>query len=134
MDKVIVYTYGAFDLLHPGHLNLLRNARELGDCLVVGVLDDIAIRERKGKNRPIQNQVDRIEIVNSLKFVDMVIPQKSYNPYYSMCELPRVDILTKGDDWGFCEKVAKEYGCKFTAINYSDAYSTTGLIKKIKCS
>ena len=65
-EKLVVYTYGAWDLLHPGHIIFLNRAKELGHYLVVGVISDNAIKELKGSNRPIQKESDRLFIVENL--------------------------------------------------------------------
>lgn len=129
----VVYTYGAFDLLHPAHVQLLEKAKAMGGHLIVGILSDEAIRCRKGTGRPIQGYEDRAFIVKSLKCVDRVVYQATYDPVPSMEKL-RIDILTKGDDWNDCEISAKQYGCEFRKLHYNDQYSTTKMVKKINDS
>jgi glycerol-3-phosphate cytidylyltransferase len=129
----IVYTYGVWDLLHPGHLRLLARAKELGDFLVVGVVADEPVRKLKGEGRPTQNLDERLKIVGSLRFVDVAIPQALYDPSPDMLALGRLDILTKGDDWenipgtGAIEKM----GGKLIKLSYSQEYSSSALISKI---
>lgn len=94
---IIVYTTGVFDLLHPGHLNILKRARALGDRLVVGVQDDESVYQQKGR-LPAMNCSDRILMLETLPFVDIVIP------YYDLDQrkilsLIRPDIMVQGEDW-----------------------------------
>ena len=100
MNHKIVYTYGAFDLLHPGHVALLEKAKELGRELIVGIVADEPIRKLKGDDRPIQSWNDRATMVSALKCVNRVVYQPNYNPTSVLLELPiKIDILVKGDDW-----------------------------------
>jgi rfaE bifunctional protein nucleotidyltransferase chain/domain len=129
----VVYTYGVWDLLHPGHIKLLTRARELGDFLVVGVVADEPVRELKGPGRPTQHLKERLEIVGSLRFVDIAIPQKLYDPSLEMLELGRLNILTKGDDW---EKIPgtetiNKMGGRLVKLSYSPEHSSSSLIAKI---
>jgi len=126
----VVYTYGAFDLLHPAHVQLLEKARDMGCHLIVGVLDDAPIKVRKGKDRPLQPYEDRAFIVRSLRCVDEVVKQPTYDPVPTMKKF-NVGILTKGDDWEDCQISAKQYGCEFKKLYYNDKYSTTKMVKKI---
>jgi len=128
----VVYTYGAFDLLHPGHINMLKTAKSYGDKLIVGVVSDDAIKKLKGKNRPIQKQEDRIKIVSSLKCVDRVMPQNSYDPVPNM-ENIGPDVLVKGDDWDYIpgqEWIQKNNG-KLIKPKYSEGWSTSNIIKQV---
>lgn len=131
LRRKVVYTYGAFDLLHPAHVMLLEKARAMGCHLVVGVLSDDAIKCRKGKDRPVQPQKDRAFIVKALRCVDEVVMQDTYDPVPAMKKY-NIGILTKGDDWDDCEISAKQYGCEFKKLHYNNDYSTSSIVKKIK--
>ena len=135
---IIVYTYGVFDLLHPGHIKLLTRARSLGNKLFVGIISDKQTKEAKGENRPIQNEKDRAYIVNSLKVVDEVFEQETYDPSiilsgikaaYPECDL----ILTKGDDWENIPgtEAVEKLGGKLVKLPYSPEYSTSSTIERI---
>lgn len=129
---VLVYTFGAFDLLHVGHIVLLEKAKKLGDKLMVGILSDNAIKERKGLDRPIQCQQDRMRIVGALKCVDMVCVQDSYDIEKNMMRY-HPDIVTKGDDWERYKKELEPFiFIKFIPLDYSKEYSTTGIVETIK--
>jgi len=130
-----IYTYGAFDLLHPGHIKLLEGARKLGDYLIVGVVGDEAIKELKGKDRPIQTQEDRAYIIDSLSCVDEVILQDGYDPSrYLKAYEGKIDFLVKGDDWEYIPgtETIYELGGVLIKLSYSRDYSTSSMIKKIK--
>ena len=132
----IVYTYGAWDLLHPGHVILLTRARDLGDFLIVGVVADGPIRDLKGTDRPIQLQNERMITVSSIRCVDAVIAQPKYNPSDQLKNLTRVNILTKGDDWDYIpgEETINKLGGKLIKLGYSKDYSTSSLISQINLS
>ena len=132
-DKsLLVYTFGAFDLLHVGHIILLEKAKKLGDKLMVGILSDEAIKERKGQDRPIQSQEDRMRIVGALKCVDEVVKQDSYKIERNMMHY-HPDIVTKGDDWVQYKKELEPFiFIKFIPLDYSKEYSTTGIVETIK--
>jgi len=134
----IVYTYGVFDILHPGHISLLERAKALGDYLIVGIVCDEAVRERKGKGRPIQNQYDRARIVGALKCVDEVVIQGMFNPcgvLFAKHFLGQtVSILCKGDDWKYIpgKDAIEMLGGKLVKLPYSKEWSTSKIIKDVR--
>jgi len=132
-ERTVVYTYGVWDLLHPGHINLLRRAKEMGDFLIVGVVADGPVKKLKGDNRPIQKFNDRLSIVGSLRCVDAAIPQTLYDPSDELLFLERVDVLTKGDDWGNIPgtETIEAMGGKMVKLSYSHGYSTSQTISKL---
>jgi len=132
-DKKIVYTYGVWDLFHPGHAILLSRARELGDFLIVGTVSDLPVRELKGDSRPIQSQEDRIVTVSSLSFVDAAVYQEQYDPSDILRKLSRINILTKGDDWDYIPgtETITDLGGKLVLLSYSSGFSTSQLVKKV---
>ena len=136
MDKMRkIYTYGAYDLLHPGHIKFLKRARELGDYLIVGVVADEAVRELKGDDRPVQEQKDRAYIIENLDCVDEVVLQDGYDP--SRClkaHKGKIDFLVKGDDWDYIPgtETIEELGGTLVKLPYSKKYSTSGVINKIR--
>jgi glycerol-3-phosphate cytidylyltransferase len=95
---VRVITFGTFDLFHIGHLNLIRRARALGDCLIVGVSSDELNRRKKGK-RPAIAQDDRMAIVAGIRYVDDVFVEESLELKGDYIQQHRADILVMGDDW-----------------------------------
>ena len=134
--KTIVYTYGAWDLLHPGHVRLLSRAKDLGDFLIVGVISDKQIKEFKGIDRPIQTEKERLITVGSLRMVDAVIHQPVYDPSIQLKQISKIDILTKGDDWDYIpgEETIQSLGGKLIKLGYTENFSTSGIVKKLSKS
>ena len=95
MKRII--TYGTFDLLHYGHINLLRRARALGDYLIVALSND-EFNEKKGK-RCFFSFEERKKLVESIRYVDLVIPEESWEQKASDVGLYQADMLVMGDDW-----------------------------------
>ena len=127
---IIGYTAGVYDLFHIGHLNLLRNAKALCDKLVVGVTIDELV-SYKGKKAVIPFE-DRIEIVRSIKYVDVAIPQSDMDKL-SMCKKLGASVLFVGDDWydtekwNLYEKQFSENGIKIIYFPYTKGTSSTQL-------
>jgi len=111
--KIIGYTTGVFDLFHIGHLNMLRNAKSMCDELIVGVSSDDLV-EYKFKT-PVIPFNERIEIVRSIKYVDVAVPQNDINKFLAWEKL-KFDILFVGDDW-YGEKKWKRYEEKLKEKN-----------------
>tara|TARA_Y100001970_G_scaffold247143_1_gene315667 strand:- start:1186 stop:1683 length:498 start_codon:yes stop_codon:yes gene_type:complete len=132
-SKVIVYTYGAWDLVHPGHIRFLSRAKELGDFLIVGIISDKQIKEFKGIDRPIQSENDRLINIGSLRMVDAVIRQPIYDPSAQLNQISKIDILTKGDDWDYIpgEETIQSLGGKLIKLGYTDNFSTSAIVKKM---
>jgi D-glycero-beta-D-manno-heptose 1-phosphate adenylyltransferase len=132
----VVFTNGVFDLLHPGHLHYLQEARKLGDALVVGVNSDRSVRAlAKGGDRPINSEADRAEVLAALACVDLVVIFDEDTPHAIVSAL-RPDILVKGADWGADEIVGRDIvearGGRVVRIPVVEGYSTTKLIERIK--
>ena len=132
--KKIVFTNGCFDILHPGHLNYLKRARQLGDCLVVGLNSDSSVRKLKGKGRPVFPQAKRAELLASLRFVDLVAIFSDPTPIKLIKKI-KPDVLVKGADWAAKDIVGKDfvetYGGTVKRLPYIKGYSTTSLMKRI---
>lgn len=130
---MIGYTTGAFDLFHIGHLNLLRNAKAMCDILIVGVSTNQLV---KNKNIIIP-YTQRTEIVRNIKYVDLVVPQKSYDKYEAWKRL-HYDILFVGDDWYNNEKWNEyeqklyKHGVKIIYFPYTEKISSTTIRKLLK--
>jgi D-glycero-beta-D-manno-heptose 1-phosphate adenylyltransferase len=132
----VVFTNGVFDLLHPGHLHYLQEARKLGDALVVGVNSDRSVRAlAKCGDRPINSEADRAEVLAALACVDLVVIFDEDTPHAIVSAL-RPDILVKGADWGADEIVGRDIvearGGRVVRIPVVEGYSTTKLIERIK--
>lgn len=131
----IVMTNGCFDILHPGHVSYLQEARKLGDRLIVAVNDDASVQRLKGETRPINTLSDRMTILAALASVDWVVPFSEDTPARLIGEvLP--EILVKGGDYTVeqiagAEAVIKNGG-EVIILNFVDGYSTTKLIAQAK--
>src|SRR5947209_11699979 len=97
-QKIVVFTNGVFDLLHPGHVRYLQRARRLGDALIVGVNSDRSVRLNKGPGRPITPEAERAEILSALDCVDAVVIFDEDTPHAIIAAL-QPDVLVKGADW-----------------------------------
>ena len=133
LGSVVGYTYGAFDVLHPGHTRLLRRAKSLCDFLIVGVVADGPIKDLKGKDRPVNSLADRLEVVSELRCVDIAIEQPLYDPSNELRALARIDILVKGDDWDYIPGTAtiQYMGGKLIKLPYSQGWSSSQTIKRM---
>ncbi len=130
----VVFTNGCFDLLHPGHLRGLQQARGLGDFLVVGVNSDASIRALKGPGRPVIPLAERMELLAALRWVDHVIPFDSTSPADLLRTL-RPAFYAKGADWKSQqlpeEPVANEVGSEIVFLDLVSGHSTTSLVERI---
>lgn len=128
-----VLTYGTFDLFHAGHVRLLKRARSLGDRLIVGCSTD-EFNSLKGK-KSIFSYEDRSLIVDSCKFVDLVVPEDSWEQKIDDIQKYNVDIFTIGDDWvGKFDYLSEKTGCAVTYLTRTPDISTTdvkGAIQQI---
>jgi D-beta-D-heptose 7-phosphate kinase/D-beta-D-heptose 1-phosphate adenosyltransferase len=131
----VVFTNGVFDLLHPGHIQLLQFAREQGDLLIVGINDDGSVRRLKGKKRPIFPLAERMEILAALACVDYVVPFTEDTPLQLIRALRRIDVLVKGGDYSPEDVVGRSEvegnGGKLCLFKLADGYSSSALIEKI---
>ncbi len=131
----IVFTNGCFDLLHPGHVRCLAEARALGDLLVVAVNSDRSVRGNKGSERPLVPQNDRAEVLAALSSVDYVAIFDAPTPRDLIARL-LPSVLVKGADWGPNEVVGREEveaaGGRVVSIPLTPGYSTTSLLQKIR--
>ncbi|KJS32118.1 MAG: hypothetical protein VR64_08405 [Desulfatitalea sp. BRH_c12] len=130
----IVFTNGCFDLLHPGHISLLYQARALGDRLVVGLNTDASIKRLKGSGRPILSEQDRAAMLSALECVDLVVHFDEDTPI-QLIKAIRPDILVKGSDYTPDKVVGKEvveaYGGCVKLVDLIQGYSTTQLTRKV---
>lgn len=129
-----VFTNGCFDLLHVGHIELLRYAKSLGDYLVVGINSDSSIKKLKGPTRPINNQQNRKIILESIKFVDEVIIFEDITPLNLIKEI-QPNTIVKGGDYKKEDVVGYEFEklglLEVKIFNYVANNSTTEIIKRI---
>lgn len=134
-NKKIVFTNGCFDIIHPGHIDYLSQARDLGDILVLGLNTDQSVRRlNKGSNRPINDERTRAYVLAGLASVDLIVFFDEETPY-NLIKLLQPNVLVKGKDYevekiiGF--DILKENGGEVITIPFLEGYSTSSLIKKI---
>ncbi len=132
--KTVVFTNGVFDLVHPGHVRYLQEARALGDALIVAVNSDRSVRANKGRHRPINPEAERAEILGSLACVDAVVIFDEDTPHEIVRRI-QPDVLVKGADWGPDNIVGRDIvearGGRVVRIELEPGFSTTELIRKV---
>jgi rfaE bifunctional protein nucleotidyltransferase chain/domain len=132
--KTVVFTNGCFDLIHPGHIDLLEKAAALGDLLVVGLNTDRSVTALKGSGRPVTPQGDRARVLAALRMVDYVCLFDEDTPAELIAGLVP-DVLVKGGDYGLDEIVGREtvekVGGRVVVVLLTEGYSTTDLIESI---
>jgi D-beta-D-heptose 7-phosphate kinase/D-beta-D-heptose 1-phosphate adenosyltransferase len=133
-NKRIVFTNGCFDLLHVGHVRFLKQARSLGDVLMVGINSDASVHRIKGKTRPILGQEERSEVLAALEAVDYVTVFDESTPW-ALIKKIRPHVLVKGADWGMDEIVGRDIvegdGGEVANLPLVDGISTSKIIEKI---
>ncbi len=131
----IVFTNGVFDLLHPGHVRYLQEARALGDLLIVGLNGDESVRRNKGETRPITPQHERAELLAALDCVNAVVRFDEDTPA-AIVRLIQPDILVKGADWPADQIVGRDTvearGGRVVLVPVEQGYSTTSIIERIR--
>ena len=130
----LVFTNGCFDIIHPGHVDYLERARNMGDCLVVGLNSDASVRRLKGPLRPVNDQHSRARVLAALACVDFVMIFEEDTPL----ELIRAvcpNVLVKGGDWSVDRivgrEVVQERGGTVRSIPLLEGHSTTATINRI---
>lgn len=130
----IVFTNGVFDLLHPGHVRYLQQARELGTHLVVAVNTDASVKRIKGESRPIFDLDARLEVLAALESVSYVTWFEQDTPA-DIIRLIRPQVLVKGGDWKLDQIVGREFveasGGTVRTIQFLPGYSTSAILNKI---
>jgi len=134
--RKIVFTNGCFDLVHAGHVRSLRDARALGDRLVVGLNSDDSVRRlAKGPGRPIVDEAGRAEVLAALEMVDYVCVFDEDTPR-DLIEAVAPDVLAKGGDWAENDIVGGDFvkgrGGRVERLPYHAGLSTTEILRRIK--
>ena len=134
---VVVFTNGVFDLLHPGHVRYLADARALGTALIVAVNSDRSVRANKGPSRPINPERERAEVLLALACVDAAVVFDEETPH-TIVGLVQPDILVKGSDWAPADIVGRDIvearGGRVVRMALAEGFSTTDLIRKAHAS
>jgi len=131
--KKVVFTNGCFDVLHPGHLDLLKRARALGYALIVAINGDSSVKRLKGPNRPVFPEQERAEILSALDMVDYVTAFDEDTPLEAIVAI-RPDVLVKGADWTdniVGSREVEGWGGKVVALPLVAGQSTTGIIERV---
>ena len=126
-----VWTNGCFDILHRGHIELFKYAKSLGDELCVGIDTDEKVKKDKSKDRPINNLQDRIFMLQSIKYIDKVIPFDSTEDLNDTIKWYKPDIMVIGSDWKGKEVIGEIFTNKLVFFDRIEKYSTTKLLKNI---
>ena len=130
MDR-IVWCNGTFDILHPGHIELFKVGKSLGDKLIVATDTDEKISQDKGSSKPVNNLCDRISMLQAIKYIDEVLYFGNRKELEGLIELYSPDILLLGDDWKGGDVVGIQYAKEVRFLPRLN-YSTTDIIKKIR--
>jgi len=131
--KKVVFTNGCFDILHSGHIDMLRRSRALGDALVVAINSDASVARMKGVNRPIIPQDERAELLDGMEMIDFVCVFDEPTPLEAILQV-RPNVLVKGADWvanivGQAE--VEGWGGSVVAMPLVEGYSTTGIVERV---
>ncbi|MFO7949368.1 MAG: adenylyltransferase/cytidyltransferase family protein [Candidatus Fermentibacteraceae bacterium] len=133
--RTLVFTNGCFDILHPGHVDLLRRCSELGDSLFVGLNTDGSVAGLKGEGRPVNPLESRAAVLEAVRWVDHVVPFSQPTPA-ELIELLQPDVLVKGGDYAPGEVVGRDTveacGGRVVVVPLLPGYSTTGLLERIR--
>ncbi len=132
--KKIVFTNGCFDILHKGHIHLLRKAKSFGDLLIVGLNSDESIKSLKGNERPINNLNERLSLLSEIPYIDLIIIFEEKTPI-NLIKKIKPEILVKGDDYKINDvvggKFIKKNGGNIKLVKLLKNYSSTNIINKI---
>lgn len=131
----IAFTNGVFDLLHPGHIDILTVARESGDALVVGVNSDESVRRLKGPMRPVRSDAERAYVLAALECVDLVVIFPEDTPLNLVKHL-RPDVIVKGGDYSedtiVGAREVKGWGGQVLVVPLTPGHSTTDIIERLR--
>jgi D-beta-D-heptose 7-phosphate kinase / D-beta-D-heptose 1-phosphate adenosyltransferase len=130
-DKKIIFTNGCFDILHAGHVRYLETAKSYGDILILGLNSDRSVTALKGKNRPINVQLDRAYILAALEAVDYVVVFNEDTPY-DLIKAIKPHTLVKGGDYEGKQVIGQDIADKLKLVQFVDGKSTTKTIEKIQ--
>ena len=130
----VVFTNGVFDLIHPGHVDLLTVARSHGDALIVGLNSDASVKRLKGHDRPVRNQAERAYVLAALEAVDIVVLFEEDTPLELVKSL-RPDVIVKGGDYTLDSIVGarevQSWGGEAIVVPLTPGQSTSSIIEKL---
>ena len=128
----IVWTNGTFDILHPGHIELFKVARALGDKVIVATDTDEKIKADKGEHKPINDLCYRVAMLEAIKYIDVVHTFGSRQELEDLIQLYEPDILLLGDDWRDGDVVGWEYAGETRFLPRVGGYASSNTIERIK--
>ena len=128
----IVWTNGTFDILHPGHIELFKVARSLGDKVIVATDTDEKIKKDKGFDRPVNDLRYRVAMLEAIKYIDVVLTFNTRQELEDLIQLYQPDILLLGDDWRDGEVVGWEHAGETRFFPRVGGYASSSTIRKIK--
>jgi D-beta-D-heptose 7-phosphate kinase/D-beta-D-heptose 1-phosphate adenosyltransferase len=134
--RLIVFTNGVFDLLHPGHVRYLAEARAHGDVLIIGINSDASVRRlEKGPDRPLNPEQERAEVLGALRAVDAVVVFDEDTPHEIVAAL-QPDVLVKGADWAEDAIVGRDVvearGGRVVRVPLEEGYSTSAILARLR--
>ena len=130
-NNKVVFINGCFDILHPGHIELFKACKSLGDRLIVGIDSDERVREKKGPSRPINNAEDRAYMLQSLKTVDHVVLFGSDEELEKCIAVTAPDIMVVGSDWEGKSVIGSMYATELHFFPRLEDYATSKIIQSI---
>jgi len=134
LEGRVVFTNGVFDLLHPGHLDLLTAARARGDALIVGINTDASVKRLKGPTRPVRGESDRAYLVAGLECVDLVVLFDQDTPL-DLVNALRPNVIVKGGDYKpeaiVGAREVKSWGGEVVVVPITEGHSTTSIIERL---
>ena len=126
-----IFVNGTFDILHPGHIQLLNYAKSLGDSLTVGIDSDRRVREKKGPTRPVNSVGDRAYMLQNLKAVDYIVVFDSDEELERCIKTVKPDIMVVGSDWKGKSVIGSMYSAELRFFDRVEEYATTKTIQSI---
>jgi len=132
MENNIVWCNGTFDILHPGHIQLFKVARSLGNRVIVGTDTDEKIKKDKGDHRPVNNLCHRVAMLEAIKYIDVVHTFGSREELEGLIEMYAPDILLLGDDWRDGDVVGWEHAMETRYLPRVGGYASSKTIERIK--
>ena len=126
-----IWTNGCFDIMHPGHMELFKASKSLGDRLIVGVDTDDKVALDKGADRPINDVCHRVAKLQAIKYIDIILTFGSRQELEQMIEFYNPDVLVVGGDWRDGDVVGRKYAKEVRFFNRVGGYSTSKIISKI---
>ena len=127
----IVWTNGTFDILHPGHMQLFKVARSLGDKVIDATDTDEKIKADKGDHKPINDLCYRVAMLEAIKYIDVVLTFGDRKELEGLIQLYSPDILILGDDWRNGDVVGRKYAKEVRFLPRVGGYASSNIVKRI---